>query len=222
MTIRQRAVHAEDKHERHDAILDAAQRLLTRAPDRLASMADVADEAGLAKGTVYLYFASKEELLLALHERGIDAFFRGVIARAEDRKSIAVADVLALTREHMLAPPLFLPLATRCFAAMAQAVPSEAAQAFKSRMRARLARAGASLERHFPELGKGGGVGLLRHSYALVLGLWQLSAAPPPGDPDAFPTYPSGVDVAFGVDLERALCVLWSGTIASRDTQSRS
>ncbi|MEP7208187.1 MAG: TetR family transcriptional regulator [Casimicrobiaceae bacterium] len=215
MAIRQRAVHAEDKHERHRAILDAAERLLTSEPERLASMADVADEAGVAKGTVYLYFASKEDLLLALHERNIDAFFGGVIAKAEGRDPIVIADILALTREHILAPPLFLPLATRCFGALAQAVPSAAARAFKERMRARLARAGAGLERHFPELAEGGGVGLLRHSYALVLGLLQMSAAHRPGEPHASSKCP-GADVAFGVDLERALRALWSGTVGSR------
>jgi AcrR family transcriptional regulator len=59
MVIRQRAIHSEDKQERHHAILDATERLLTRAPVRVANMAEVADEAGLAKGTVYLYFPSK-------------------------------------------------------------------------------------------------------------------------------------------------------------------
>ena len=76
MVIRQRAIQAEDKQERHHAILDAAERLLLRSPERIANVAEVADEAGLAKGTVYLYFPSKEELLLAVHERNIDGFFR--------------------------------------------------------------------------------------------------------------------------------------------------
>ena len=87
MVIRQRAIQAEDKQERHHAILDAAARLLARSPDRIANMADVADEAGLAKGTVYLYFPSKEELLLAVHERNIDGFFRALIARLAARRA---------------------------------------------------------------------------------------------------------------------------------------
>jgi len=35
MVIRQRAIHAEHKQERHDALLDAALGLLARAPDRV-------------------------------------------------------------------------------------------------------------------------------------------------------------------------------------------
>ena len=92
MVIRQRAVHSEDKQERHDAILDAAERLLERAPERVANVAEVADEAGLAKGTVYLYFPSKDELLLAVHERRVDEFFRAlnVLLAAERAFSLGV------------------------------------------------------------------------------------------------------------------------------------
>ena len=90
MVIRQRAIQAEDKRERHDAILDAAERVLLHSPERVASVAEVADNAGLAKGTVYLYFPSKEELLLAVHERRISGFFHDVIALVEAGASVTV------------------------------------------------------------------------------------------------------------------------------------
>ena len=150
MVIRQRAIQAEDKQERHDAILDAAERLLLRSPERVASVAEVAGEAGLAKGTVYLYFPSKEELLLAVHERGIDGFFRaGDRAGRGHDGPVRIDDMLVLTQRHLVAPPLFLPLAARCFGLMAHSVPPAAALAFKGRMAGRLERAGAGLERHF-------------------------------------------------------------------------
>src|SRR5512139_1855436 len=177
MVIRQRAIQAEDKHERHEAILDAAERLLARSPDRVANVAEVADEAGLAKGTVYLYFPSKEALLLAVHDRAIDEFFSAVIALVEARDPVRIEDMLRLTRRHLVEPPLVLPLAARCFGLMAHSVPVDAATAFKQRMAARLERAGAGLERHFPGLAPGDGVALLRRSYALIIGLWQMSAA---------------------------------------------
>src|SRR5512144_1054667 len=182
MVIRQRAIQAEDKQERHHAILDAAERLLLRSPERVANVAEVADEAGLAKGTVYLYFPSKEELLLALHERNIDAFFAALVALCHRTEQVSVEDVLALTHEHMIDAPLFLPLATRCFSQMRQAVDVVAARAFRQRMADRLIRAGAGLERHFAALGPGGGVVLLRHSYALILGLWQMANAAAEGE----------------------------------------
>jgi AcrR family transcriptional regulator len=217
MVIRQRAIQAEDKQERHHAILDAAERLLMRSPDRVANMADVADEAGLAKGTVYLYFPGKEELLLAVHERNIDGFFRALIARLERPGAVAIADVLALTHEHMVEPPLFLPLAARCFGLMGQHIPADAAIAFKQRMADRLTRAGAGLERHFTDLAPGDGVALLRHSYALIIGLWQMSgasAAHGAACPAAMAGGGSAVfDYSYPDQLDRALLALWNGTI---------
>ncbi|MEO8740974.1 MAG: TetR family transcriptional regulator [Casimicrobiaceae bacterium] len=215
MIVRQRAVQAGDKQERHHAILDAAEQLLLRSPERIANMAEVADQAGLAKGTVYLYFPSKEELLLALHERNVDGFFQALLALLERKSGVTIADVNALTRTHIVAPPLFLPLASRCFAVMDKNVPVDAARAFKQRMAERLERAGTGLERHFPKLPAGGGVVLLRHSYALILGLWQMAGEASNRGAGAA-TAPESKVFGWGYadDLAAALGALWEGTLA--------
>ncbi len=54
---------------RREQILDAAQQVVLRRGPAAATMADVADAASVAKGTVYLYFASKAELLAGLRAR---------------------------------------------------------------------------------------------------------------------------------------------------------
>jgi AcrR family transcriptional regulator len=216
MAIRQRAIQAEDKQERHEAILDAAERLLAGGNDRGVSVAEVADEAGLGKGTVYLYFPGKEELLLAVHERAIDRFFRAVIERVEDRAPLTIDDMLALTRRHIVEPPLFLRLAAHCFGFIARGPSVAAATAFRQRMDARLARAGAGIERHFDRLGAGSGVTLLRHSYALIMGLWMMVSAS--GDAGGEGVACAGVGrapVPFPIELEHALRALWQGTLAT-------
>jgi AcrR family transcriptional regulator len=210
MVIRQRAMQAEDKQERYNAILDAAERVLTRAPD--PSVAEVADEAGLAKGTVYLYFPGKEELLLALHERNIDAFFNDLSTLLERAEPVRIDDVLALTHEHMIDSPLFLPLATRCLGNMSQSVPAEAATAFGQRLGERLVRAGMGLERHFRGLPPAGGVALLRHSFALILGLWQLSGAEACAI-SAPLREQAPYNLSYADNLDAALRALWQGTV---------
>jgi AcrR family transcriptional regulator len=222
MAIRQRAIQAVDKEERRHAILDAAERLLLGAPDRVANVAEVADEAGLAKGTVYLYFPSKEELLLALHERNQDVFFRAFNALIDRSPRATLDDLLAVTFEHIVQRPLFLPLAARCFALMAQSIPPEVAAAYRGRMTTRLELAGAGVERLFPGLTPGDGVAKLRHSFALMIGLWQMSAASSCTGPVAPAPAPArrGKVVApvFGwsypEELRRALRALWDPVIA--------
>jgi AcrR family transcriptional regulator len=219
MVIRQRAMQAVDKQQRHDAILDAAERLLARVPERVASVAEVADEAGLGKGTVYLYFPSKEELLLAVHERAMDSFFTDVAALVSRPAGLKIDDMMELTRRHIVEPPLVLPLAARCFGLMAHSVPAAAASAFKERMGKRLAMVGAGLERHFPQLPAGGGVALLRRSHALMIGLWQMSNAT--RGESAFCGAVGGgagadfVAEPFPVELDRALRALWQGTLGA-------
>ena len=210
MAIRQRAIHSEDKHERHHAILDATERLLLRAPVRVANMAEVADEAGLAKGTVYLYFASKDELLLALHERHVDDFFRALIDLLAREAAVGIDEIMALTQRYIVEQGTFLPLATRCFGVLETEVPREVALAFKERMAQRLQAASVGLERHFPALESGGGVALLRHSYALIVGLWQMTANQP--EPGSRTCHIDAID--YPTELASALGALWEGTIS--------
>ncbi|MDQ2963653.1 MAG: TetR/AcrR family transcriptional regulator [Pseudomonadota bacterium] len=221
---RQRAIHTEDKELRYQAILDAAEPLLHHATGRGPSMADVADEAGLAKGTVYLYFPSKNELLLALLERDIDGFFSALAGILEGSAPLSIDQILTLMQRKIFEPPLFLPLAGRCFGWVGQSLPIEVARGFNARMAGRLERAGGGLERHFQGLRPGDGVALLRHSYALILGFWQTArgaatrCAPRPAG-TAIGDY-AALARSDAQDLDRALRALWEGTLNRDETRA--
>jgi AcrR family transcriptional regulator len=58
---------AKPNVEKRDAILSAALRLIARFGLHNAPMSAVAREAGVAVGTVYLYFPSKEAMINALY-----------------------------------------------------------------------------------------------------------------------------------------------------------
>jgi len=53
---------AQQKEAKHAALIDAALAVFSRVGFAAAKMETVADEAGVSKGTVYLYFDSKEHL----------------------------------------------------------------------------------------------------------------------------------------------------------------
>ena len=59
----------EPPEVRREQILDAAAQVFLDRGLAQATIADVADAAGVAKGTVYLYFDSKSALLTALRTR---------------------------------------------------------------------------------------------------------------------------------------------------------
>ncbi len=62
------------RQERERLILRAAEELFIERGYQGASMDDIAARVGIAKGTVYLHFASKEDLAVALIEQGVRRF----------------------------------------------------------------------------------------------------------------------------------------------------
>jgi AcrR family transcriptional regulator len=66
--------------EKYDVILAAAKQLFGHYGYRRTSIDDIAQEARIAKGTVYLYFKSKEEIFRALCQQLLDT----VLSAAEE------------------------------------------------------------------------------------------------------------------------------------------
>jgi AcrR family transcriptional regulator len=54
---------------RREEILDAARRVFAERGFKGTTIADIAEGTGIALGTVYLYFASKDEVFAALNRR---------------------------------------------------------------------------------------------------------------------------------------------------------
>ena len=60
------------REEVREAILDAADRLLARYGYRKMTVEDIAREVGIGKGSVYLHFTSKEEVVLSHVDRIVE------------------------------------------------------------------------------------------------------------------------------------------------------
>jgi TetR/AcrR family transcriptional regulator, transcriptional repressor for nem operon len=86
---------------RRQQVLDAAERVLLSRGLRDTTMADVAETAGLGKGTLYLYFNSKDELLAGLRHRYIEQIEADLLAAVA--KSASSTDQLAALVHGLLA-----------------------------------------------------------------------------------------------------------------------
>jgi TetR/AcrR family transcriptional regulator, regulator of autoinduction and epiphytic fitness len=82
-----------DAEGRRTAILDAAQRAFGQYGYRRTSMDDIAREAEIGKGTIYLSFASKEEVFRALSQRLVERMLAD--AEAASSRPGSAADKLA-------------------------------------------------------------------------------------------------------------------------------
>jgi AcrR family transcriptional regulator len=79
-----------------DAILDAAERLLARYGYQKMTMDDLAREAGIGKGTTYLYFPSKQEVALCSIDRIVDRLLEQLrtVAQSDGAPAVKVRNML--------------------------------------------------------------------------------------------------------------------------------
>jgi TetR/AcrR family transcriptional regulator, fatty acid metabolism regulator protein len=87
------------EHDKHHQIIEAACRVFARNGYYNSRVSDIAREAGVASGTIYLYFKTKEEILVTLFREKMAAWVghvRSQIAAEPD----AVAKVRRLVALH--------------------------------------------------------------------------------------------------------------------------
>lgn len=95
--LRQR--RAEEKEQRREAIVDAAEAVFTRLGYEPAKMEDVARQARVSRALVYLYFRSKEELYFALCVRALRKL-REIFVAAAAAAPTGYEQILAIGRSY--------------------------------------------------------------------------------------------------------------------------
>jgi TetR/AcrR family transcriptional regulator, fatty acid metabolism regulator protein len=69
-----RPLKERQREERERLILRAAEEVIIEKGYQALAMEEIASRVGISRATIYLHFASKEDLVLALFERGLRAF----------------------------------------------------------------------------------------------------------------------------------------------------
>ena len=116
VVINQRARSTEQKALRRHAVLTAAETYFHEVGYEAFSMAQLAKKTGFAKGTLYLYFQTREELFLTLYEQSlirwsqafIDDLSDSMTSKAYSQKLFSTASAdgtflpLLIRLEHMI------------------------------------------------------------------------------------------------------------------------
>ncbi|MAG97360.1 MAG: TetR family transcriptional regulator [Alphaproteobacteria bacterium] len=178
--IGKRAVREEQKLARREAILRAAFELFAQSTFEDVSMAAVALRAGLAKGTLYLYFETKEEMFLAVLANSFATMFDGMDrnllnTQADD----GISGVVEAFGQAILQDPNLLRLTAILHVVLERNVPRATILSFKQGMRRRLVYTGSLLEERLPFLRPGEGLRLLMTLHALMIGLQQFAYPTP-------------------------------------------
>lgn len=202
MSPRNRAVSEQQKAARRDAILQIALTDFAACAYDELTMDRIAADTGLAKGTLYLYFRSKQEVFLALCERELSQWFDNLDTTLQKRRAeMSVNSLVELFAASLAGRPHLLRLLAILHVVLENNVRYVTALSFKTLLKTRIEKTGGLLESYLRFLAPGQGAALLIKIYALVIGFEHLSE-------------PSGVvrDVLkqpdmelFRVDLEPAL-----------------
>ncbi len=210
--FRRRAIGNEQKEERRLAILETAWEMFQVRSYEELTIADVAQAAGLAKGTVFLYFNTKEALFLGILEQQLYQWFSAVDARLEKLPNpseiLPVAEVISQTLETR---PDLVRLLAILHTVLERNITVEEAINFKLFLQTHFIRTGQLLERCLSFLTPGKGAHLLLQSYSLVIGFWHLA--------DNAPVVQQALErpdlaifkVSFNKEFPPALQALWHG-----------
>jgi AcrR family transcriptional regulator len=169
----QRARQPQQKEDRRQAILEVAQQELTSSSFSELTMAKLAEKAGLAKGTLYLYFETKEELLLALVENLLQRWFNEIPQKLHKAKGtpdvVARAIGASLLKQDALAHLLPIVLGVT-----EQNADQRWIAEYRTRVLDQCRVLGKSIESLAQGMKPGSGTRFLLYALALMTGLGQL------------------------------------------------
>lgn len=171
----QRARREAEKAERRGAILAAAGALLRSTGFEGFSMSVLARKAGIAKGTLYLYFQTREEVLLALYVETLAAWSRALAAGLRD--GMGDDEFVALFQETATADPNFMTLRARLESVIEHNVSLARLVEAKRAMKVLVGELAPRVERVLG-LGPGTGARLIVSLGALQLGAEQSNTGP--------------------------------------------
>jgi AcrR family transcriptional regulator len=175
-----RAYRPEEKEMRRQAILTGALQMFREVPYPALRMTDLAQRLGLGKGTLYLYFPTKESLFLAVLQAEMGTWFdraaQDLEATPKGSDPVAVAERLVL---ELVRRPLLPKLQALLHGVLEQNIPVAEANAFARFLQAGVVRVGQRLERVLPDLAPGLGPLYLIRFHGLVIGSQLMAARPP-------------------------------------------
>ncbi|MBN1122138.1 MAG: TetR family transcriptional regulator [Anaerolineae bacterium] len=176
---KRRAVTDKQKQEREQALIDAAWTLYQESSYESVSVASVAQAAGLAKGTVYLYFSTKEELFLAVLGQHLCEWFESLREKL-DRIGECEVDTLAdYLGESLKGRWSMLRLFAIVHAILERNVEYDAAYRFKKLILDQLTLTGVAIHHCIPDFAMGQIMQSMLYIYALIIGMQQIAEPAP-------------------------------------------
>ncbi len=179
-------------------------------------MAAIAQSAGIAKGSVYLSFSSKEEIFVALLEDSFASLLSIIMPSMNSLPPTThgAAEQFALLYSQAVSQtPDLLPLAGMTSAVLEKNLPVPAMLAFKEGLASGLEAAAIALSQSALALDPAKGIELFLRTWSMTLGLWQALDFPKELRAHLHQQPLNVFDRDFEVELTQAVRAVWIGTL---------
>jgi AcrR family transcriptional regulator len=176
---KRRAVTDEQKQKREQALLDAAWALYKESDYESVSVASVARAAGLAKGTVYLYFSTKEELFLTVLSQHLYEWFESLRMKLQHIGECEVDTLADHFGESLKERQVMLRLFAIVHSILERNVGYEAVYGFKKMILDQITRTSAAIHHCIPDFSMEQIMQSMLYIYALMIGVQQIAEPAP-------------------------------------------
>jgi AcrR family transcriptional regulator len=180
VTVRKRAISEEQKQARRNAVILAASELFLETGFFDVSMSMIAKRAGVAKGTIYIYFETKEEIFLSLLLDELKVWFEQLedelSVHEEPLNNVQFVEIFRRNFEHRLK---MVRLISLMHMVLEKNVSYEQVLAFKRGLIALMLKVSPMIEKALPYLPEGGGNQILIEFHSQLIGWSNITETSP-------------------------------------------
>lgn len=171
--LQTRAVKDQDKMHKKAELLRIASRLLSHCEIDRFSMADFAKKARVAKGTLYLYFQTKEELALRVHMEDFSDWFHELDAFLLASGPLRSAELVHWLVDSVRRRQRFLQMVPLVPTVLERHVSKELIREYKHFLNQAISRSAALLAEKQGHGDPARSTRLLLQFHALIVGFWS-------------------------------------------------
>jgi AcrR family transcriptional regulator len=173
-----RAVSDEQKNEKTELIISAAEKLFESDKFERITIEKIAKQAGIAKGTVFIYFKTKEEIFLSIAEKETANWKKhlteAITSACVKDKKITV-EVLCNILISSLENNNFIKLISILDDTLEQNIDFDKALQFKRYVKAEMEEISALIENTSDTIKKGNGIIIINSLYTCAIGAFKVS-----------------------------------------------
>ncbi|PJZ52713.1 hypothetical protein CH380_13225 [Leptospira adleri] len=178
--MKSRAVKDDDKKVKKDLLIRAAISLFNKSSFEKISMDQIAKKAGVAKGTLYLYFKTKEELFLEIHRLDYEIWFDSFQTFLRSKKpGLSAGDLASWITESLRENQRVVRLMAIASALLEKNIAFESALSLKASVRKHVLEIVPELCRVLKWKKSEEALIFLTHLHALIVGLWHHAEPAP-------------------------------------------